>query len=72
MNPENAAQVEEQYEDDYVLPYPKAGNGVRLRPEREDLGILLDDDTVAFSHAWKGVGNKMGSGVRSKTLTVAA
>ena len=45
-------EVEEYYEEDDVLPYPKPGNGVTLRPESEDLAFLLDDDTVTFSHSW--------------------
>ena len=48
--------VEENYEvEDTLLPYPKAGNGIRLPPESEDLSILLDDDTGAFSHRWEGI-----------------
>ncbi|MCJ1473777.1 hypothetical protein MMC13_002428 [Lambiella insularis] len=46
------AEVEEYYEEEDVLPYPKAGNGITLRPESEDLAFLLDDDTVTFSHSW--------------------
>lgn len=43
-----------EYED--LLPYPKAGNGIKLPPESEDLEFLIDDDTVAFSHSWRDVG----------------
>ncbi|MCJ1463583.1 hypothetical protein MMC07_002191 [Pseudocyphellaria aurata] len=46
-------------EDTYVLysetdplPYPKAGNGVPLPPERDDLAFLIDDDVQTFSHVW--------------------
>ncbi|MCJ1282576.1 hypothetical protein MMC26_001901 [Xylographa opegraphella] len=45
-------EAEEDYEEDDVLPYPKPGNGITLRPESEDLAFLLDDDTVTFSHSW--------------------
>ncbi|MCJ1304376.1 hypothetical protein MMC08_007188, partial [Hypocenomyce scalaris] len=31
-----------EYED--ILPYPKAGNGIPLPPESEDLEFLIDDD----------------------------
>ena len=34
------------------LPYPKAGNGVRLPPECDDIEILIDDDETTFSHQW--------------------
>lgn len=40
------------YPDTDPLPYPKAGNGVRLPPERDDIGILIDDDEATFSHQW--------------------
>ena len=40
-----------EYED--ILPYPKAGNGIKLPPESEDLEFLIDDDTVTFSHTWR-------------------
>jgi len=43
-----------EVEDD-VLPYPKAGNGLRLPPESEDLDLLIDDDTTTFSHTWEGI-----------------
>ena len=36
------------------LPYPKAGNGLLLPPEDEDLDILIDEDIVTYSHLWKG------------------
>ncbi|MCJ1396923.1 hypothetical protein MMC11_000115 [Xylographa trunciseda] len=45
-------EAEEYYEEEDALPYPKAGNGITLRPEGEDLAFLLDDDTVTFSHSW--------------------
>ncbi|MCJ1432462.1 hypothetical protein MMC27_001818 [Xylographa pallens] len=45
-------EAEEYYEEEEVLPYPKPGNGITLRPESEDLAFLLDDDTVTFSHSW--------------------
>ena len=46
------AEAEEFYEEDDVLPYPKAGNGVQLPPECDDVDILLDEDIVTFSHSW--------------------
>lgn len=36
------------------LPYPKAGNGLRLPPEDDDFEILIDEDIVTYSHLWKG------------------
>ncbi|MCJ1377087.1 hypothetical protein MMC17_000177 [Xylographa soralifera] len=69
-------EAEEYYEEDDVLPYPKPGNGITLRPESEDLAFLLDDDTVTFSHSWlEGhdmvpVGN--GLGMRGGALSVGA
>ena len=35
------------------LPYPKAGNGLHLPPEVDDLDILIDEDIVTYSHLWK-------------------
>ncbi|MCJ1392678.1 hypothetical protein MMC18_005549 [Xylographa bjoerkii] len=71
------AEAEEYYEDEDVLPYPKPGNGITLRPESEDLAFLLDDDTVTFSHSWlEGpdmvpVGNGL-MDMRGGTLSVGA
>lgn len=49
---------EEEYIEIYVeqepLPYPKAGNGLVLPKEEDDLGLLIDEDVVTFSHSWKG------------------
>lgn len=36
------------------LPYPKAGNGLLLPPEDDDLDILIDEDIATYSHLWKG------------------
>ena len=36
------------------LPYPKAGNGLLLPPEEDDVDILIDEDIVTYSHLWKG------------------
>ena len=47
-----AEAEDEYYEEDDVLPYPKAGNGIQLPPESEDISILLDDDIATFSHLW--------------------
>ena len=53
---EPAADEEELYV--YVepdpLPYPKAGNGLLLPPEDDDLDILIDEDIVTYSHLCKG------------------
>lgn len=40
------------YPDPDPLPYPRAGNGVRLPPEGDDIGIMMDDDEATFSHRW--------------------
>lgn len=42
----------ELYSETDPLPYPKAGNGVPLPPERDDLAFLIDDDVKTFSHVW--------------------
>lgn len=44
-------EAEFEYYDE-PLPYPRAGNGVRLPPEDDDLALLIDEDTVAYSHSW--------------------
>ena len=36
------------------LPYPKAGNGLLLPPEEDDVDIMIDEDIVTYSHLWKG------------------
>lgn len=46
-------------EEDDVLPYPEAGNGIQLPPEKENLSILLDDDMLTFSHTWQAIGEMM-------------
>ena len=52
---ENELSESEDYEDE-ELPYPKAGNGVRLLPEIEDIDWLLDDAMCStFSHRIRGV-----------------
>ena len=53
---EPTAEEEELYiyvEPD-PLPYPKAGNGLLLPPEDDDVDILIDEDIVTYSHLWKG------------------
>lgn len=40
----------ELYSETDPLPYPRAGNGVRLPPESDDLSLLIDDDVQTFSH----------------------
>lgn len=55
-NTDASRGVQENYEAvDTLLPYPKAGNGIRLPPESEDLAVLLDDDTGTFSHRWEEI-----------------
>lgn len=54
---EQAAAEEELYDffaERELLPYPRAGHGVaaKLPPESEDLGMLLDEDVVSYSHSW--------------------
>ena len=51
MDLESSPSEESEFED--ILPYPKAGNGIKLPPESEDLEFLVDDDTVTFSHTWR-------------------
>lgn len=57
---------EEEYIEIYVqqepLPYPKAGNGLVLPPEHEDLALLIDEDVVSYSHSWKGTHGWEGPG----------
>lgn len=43
----------ELYSETDPLPYPKAGNGVPLSPESDDLAFMIDDDVKTFSHVWK-------------------
>ncbi|MCJ1252049.1 hypothetical protein MMC30_009287 [Trapelia coarctata] len=49
---EASADAEEYYEEEMELPYPKAGNGIVLPPESDDLAFLLDEDITTFSHSW--------------------
>lgn len=57
---------EEEYIEIYVeqepLPYPKAGNGLLLPEEEGDVGLLVDEDVVSYSHSWKGVRGWEGPG----------
>ncbi|KAH0536587.1 hypothetical protein FGG08_006545 [Glutinoglossum americanum] len=40
--------------DEYInFHYPKAGHGIRLPPEAEDMAWLVDDDFLAFSHIYR-------------------
>ncbi|KAK0513462.1 hypothetical protein JMJ35_004448 [Cladonia borealis] len=43
-----------EYIEPEPLPYPKAGNGIVLPSEEEDLSLLIDEDIVTYSHLWKG------------------
>lgn len=49
------------YLDEEPLPYPRAGNGIPLPPENEDLDILIDEEVVTYSHSW--IDNKVGGWV---------
>lgn len=64
---EQAAAEEELYDyfaERELLPYPKAGHGVaaKLPSESVDLGILLDEDVVSFSHSWGWTGEDLFGG----------
>lgn len=47
------------YPSSGALPYPKAGNGVTLPREKDDLAFLIDDDAITFSHVWDWDGGKL-------------
>ena len=74
----DAAASEEEYDEDEELPYPKPGNGIRLPPEDDDIHILMDDDTEAFSHHWQGIAEMMSAtgnalmGMNHTAMTVGA
>ena len=57
---------EEEYIEIYVeqepLPYPKAGNGLVLPQEDDDLGLLIDEDIASYSHSWRGTHGWEGPG----------
>ena len=56
------AKGEAEYEYyDEPLPYPKAGNGVRLPPEEDDVELLIDEDIVTYSHSWVDGGSWAGA-----------
>lgn len=44
--------LEFTYPESETLPYPKAGNGIRLPPEEDDTMVLVDEDNVIYSHSW--------------------
>ena len=76
-NSSSAAQpviVEEEetydlYPSSGALPYPKAGNGVPLPREKDDLAFLIDDDAITFSHVWEWDGSKLlRENVQSKSV----
>lgn len=58
LRPGAAPAEEEEYYEVYVepepLPYPRAGNGIVLPLEEDDLALLIDEDVVSYSHSWKG------------------
>lgn len=45
-------EIYDLYPSSGALPYPKAGNGVPLPREKDDLAFLIDDDAITFSHVW--------------------
>lgn len=51
--PKQDQALETGYDED--LPYPKAGNGIVLPPESEDMEWLIDDDYETFSHTVHGI-----------------
>lgn len=53
-------EAEFEYFDE-PLPYPRAGNGLRLPPEEDDLGLLIDDDVITYSHSWIDRGVRTGA-----------
>ena len=60
--PPEEEEVYEAYVEPDPLPYPKAGNGILLPPENEDLELLVDEDVVTYSHSWVGAGGWEGPG----------
>lgn len=52
FDPTAEDEVHRLYAESAPLPYPKAGNGVPLPPENEDLALLIDKDMATFSHVW--------------------
>lgn len=71
---EQAAAEEELYDffaERELLPYPKAGHGVaaKLPPEMDDLGILVDEDVITYSHSWGWTGDDLfGTGFGNEGL----
>lgn len=53
------------YSESDPLPYPKAGNGIPLPPEEDDLAFLIDDDVVTFSHCWNWDRHELFAGKRT-------
>ena len=51
------------------MPYPKAGNGVSLKPEKERLNLLLDDDFQVFSHSTSGIAEMVAAAAIESRLT---
>jgi len=64
---------EEEYIEIYIeqepLPYPKAGNGLVLPPEDDDMPLLIDEDIVTYSHSWKGTQGWEGPGGMTSAAT---
>ncbi|KAL8677276.1 MAG: hypothetical protein Q9186_006287 [Xanthomendoza sp. 1 TL-2023] len=54
VDPTAPAEEEEDdlYPESDPLPYPKAGNGVPLPSESDNLGLLIDEDVGVYSHVW--------------------
>jgi len=56
-----AEEIYEVYVEPEPLPYPKAGNGIKLPPENDDLEFLIDEDVATYSHSWFHAGGWAGS-----------
>ncbi|KAL8807122.1 MAG: hypothetical protein Q9223_004454 [Gallowayella weberi] len=54
VDPTAPAEEEEDdlYPESDPLPYPKAGNGVPIPSESENLALLIDEDVGVYSHVW--------------------
>ena len=63
-------------DDEDILPYPKPGNGLLLPPEKDNLHILLDDDTDVYSHCTAGIAQLVAAAranlMRNKSISLTA
>lgn len=69
--------MEDYYEDEDLLRYPKPGNGLPLG-NKDDLRLMVDDDTKVFSHITTGIAEmvmeakaKMAEKARAKAAMAA-